>query len=140
VGKIAVPDKILHKQDRLNDYEQHIMRKHPEVGFRFVTGASFLSEAAKVILHHHECWDGSGYPHGLSGEQIPIGARIFTVVDAYDSMRANRVYRASMTPAQAESELRDKAGSQFDPHVVEVFLQHLDEIEDIGHWQGIEGE
>jgi|GEM_PF-1492864 len=134
IGKIAIPDHILHKQGGFTESEWAIMRRHPEIGYRFVESSPFLKEAADIILHHHEAYDGSGYPHGLKGEAIPIGARIFTLVDVYDSMRSNRVYKESISCAATVEEIRDKAGIQFDPGIVEVFLRHIPEIERIGHW------
>jgi diguanylate cyclase (GGDEF)-like protein len=135
IGKVAIPDMILHKEGKLTESEMHIMRRHPEIGYRFVASSPFLREAAQVIRSHHEAWDGSGYPQGLKGEDIPLGARIFTLVDVYDSMRANRVYKESISLADVEKEIRAKSGTQFDPSVVEVALQYLDEIEAIGQWQ-----
>lgn len=135
IGKVAIPEHILHKQEQLTESERHILERHPEIGFRFVATCSFLREASEVILHHHERWDGKGYPHGLSATEIPLSARIFSVVDTYDSMRANRVYRESIPLQTAIEELRSHSGTQFDPAVVRVVLEHIQEIEAIGHWQ-----
>jgi len=135
IGKVAIPEKILHKQEELTESERHILGRHPEIGFRFVAACPFLREASEVILHHHERWDGSGYPHGLSGTDIPLAARIFSVVDTYDSMRANRVYRESIPLDEVKEELKAQSGKQFDPAVVRLVLDHIPEIEAIGHWQ-----
>jgi diguanylate cyclase (GGDEF)-like protein len=135
IGKIAIPEAILHKQSGLSDSEWMIIRQHPLIGHRFVAGYPFLARAADVILHHHEAYDGNGYPHGLKGEDIPFGARLFTLVDAYDSMRANRIYKSFTPMSEAIGELERKSGSQFAPQLVKVFLEHSGEIEKIGNWQ-----
>lgn len=139
IGKIAIPEQILHKQEALTESERHILGKHPEIGFRFVATCPFLKEASEVILHHHERWDGKGYPHGLAGREIPLSARIFSVVDTYDSMRANRVYRESIPLEHVKAELQKESGKQFDPDVVSVVLAHIPGIEAIGHWQEANG-
>lgn len=135
IGKVAIPEAILHKQGRLTESEWMIMRQHPLIGHRFVAGYPFLEKAAEIILYHHEAYDGSGYPHGLKGEEIPLGARLFTLVDAYDTMRANRIYKAFVPREEVVDELKSKAGTQFDPELVKLFLEHCDEIEALGNWQ-----
>ncbi|MDA3874169.1 MAG: diguanylate cyclase [Kiritimatiellae bacterium] len=135
IGKLAIPEAILHKQGRLTESEWMVMRQHPLIGHRFVAGYPFLEKAAEIILHHHEAYDGTGYPHGLKGEEIPLGARLFTLVDAYDTMRANRIYKPFVPRADVIEELKSKAGTQFDPHLVKLFLEHCDEIETMGSWQ-----
>ncbi len=123
VGKIGVPDRILTKPGPLDDDEWAAMRRHPEVGAQLVAAAPFLQGARDVILHHHERWDGRGYPYGLSAEAIPFSARLFTVIDAYDAMTTDRPYRDALPIDRALRELVRHAGSQFDPEVVEAFLQ-----------------
>lgn len=123
VGKIGISDAILHKPGPLDDEEWQIMRQHPGIGARILQRIGFLEHALEVVLYHHERYDGKGYPHGLQGEDIPVTARIFAVADAYDAMRSNRPYRAAMSHEEALAELRRCAGTQFDPKVVEVFLQ-----------------
>lgn len=135
IGKLAIPEAILHKQGGLTESEWMIMRQHPLIGHRFVAGYPFLEKAAEIILHHHEAYDGSGYPHGLKGEEIPLGARLFTLVDAYDTMRANRIYKPFIPCQEAVRELESKSGTQFDPELVKLFLEHCDEIESMGNWQ-----
>ena len=125
VGKIAVPDAVLSKAGPLTDDEYEQMKKHPEVGALIVDGAD-MKDVASWVMAHHERPDGRGYPRGLSGEEIPLEARILAVADAYEAMTCDRVYRRAMPAAKARAELRRCAGSQFDPRVVEVFLDVLE--------------
>ena len=122
IGKIGIEDRILNKPGRLTDEEWLIMKRHPEIGFRIVMSAPELEEIAQLVLSHHERWDGQGYPRGLKGEEIPQIARILSVVDAYDAMTENRVYRKAMPHEEALAEIRRNAGTQFDPHIVDIFL------------------
>ncbi len=125
VGKIAVPDGVLNKPGKLDDDEYEQMKKHPEVGALIVDGAD-LKDVASWVIAHHERPDGRGYPFGLSGEEIPLEARILAVADAYEAMTVDRVYRGALPVEEAREELRRCAGSQFDPRVVEVFLEALE--------------
>lgn len=125
VGKIGVPDAIITKPGRLNEEEWTIMRRHPEIGAEILKPVPALKEAALMVRHHHERWDGRGYPDGLKGENIPLGARILAVVDAYSAMLDERIYKKAKTPAETIAELERCAGSQFDPQVVKVFLEVL---------------
>ncbi|NOS99433.1 MAG: HD domain-containing protein [Phycisphaerales bacterium] len=122
VGKIGVPDAILRKPGPLNDAEYDLIKKHPHTAIRILVHNSFLSEELHWILHHHERFDGTGYPDGLAGEGIPLGARILAVADAIDAMRSDRNYRRGSDVAQIRDELRRGAGGQFDPAVVGVAL------------------
>jgi response regulator RpfG family c-di-GMP phosphodiesterase len=121
IGKIGIPDAILRKPGRLTEEEWDLMRQHPELGERIISGIEFLRTAVPVVLHHHERWDGAGYPAGLAGEAIPLGARIFMVSDAFDAMISNRPYRKGMPYDQALREIRHMSAKQFDPAVVEAF-------------------
>lgn len=121
IGKIGVPDAILRKPSKLTEREWEKMRMHPEHGYRILRNIPFLGGAAKVVSQHHERWDGSGYPNGLKGEAIDIGARIFAVIDAFDAMISDRVYRQGRSYDDAVAELRICAGTQFDPLIVEAF-------------------
>jgi len=134
IGKIGIPDAILLKPGKLTEDEWDVMRKHPDIGYRFLRNSSILQTAAGVVLSHHERWDGTGYPQHLKGEEINIGARIFAVIDAYDAMRSARVYKKSISMEDATEEIKKHAGSQFDPNVVEAFLKHQVELEKIGSW------
>jgi len=126
VGKVAIPDGILHKADRLGQEERVLMRRHPEIGYEIVRGIESLAEAAEIVRHHHERWDGSGYPDGLAGEAIPLADRVFAVADTLDAITTDRPYRPGSPLAEAREEIRGMAGSQFDPAVVTA----LDEIAD----------
>ncbi len=121
IGKIGVPDSILRKPAKLTDDEWVLMRQHPVHGRQILRGIEFLEGAARVVAQHHEQWDGSGYPTGLSGEDIDVCARIFAVADAFDAITSDRVYRKGKPYEAAAQELDDWAGKQFDPKVVEAF-------------------
>lgn len=122
VGKIAVPDRILLKPDTLTDKEWIEMRKHPESGYRIVKRIGFLKDAAEIVYAHHEKFDGGGYPRGLKGESIPLGARMFMVADVYDALTSERPYRSPMTYEEATEEIKRQSGSHFDPAIVDTFM------------------
>jgi len=122
IGKIGVPDRILRKEGKLTPQEWEIMKEHVLIGYKIVSTVDFLKGASEIVLYHHERWDGKGYPRGLKGEEIPLGARIFAVADAFDAMIKDRIYRKAMTVEEAREEIRRNSGSQFDPRVVEAFL------------------
>jgi len=134
IGKIGIPDSILLKPGKLTEEEWEIMRRHPDIGYRFVKNNAFLETAAGIVLSHHERWDGSGYPQQLKGEAINLGARIFAVIDAYDAMRSARVYKQSISAERAAEEIAQQAGAQFDPRVVEAFHRCVTKLEQIGRW------
>jgi putative nucleotidyltransferase with HDIG domain len=121
IGKIGVPDLILRKPGKLTEEEWVVMREHPMHGQQILRGIEFLEGAARVVAQHHEKWDGSGYPLGLSGEDIDVCARIFSVADAFDAITSDRVYRKGKSYELAAQELDDWAGKQFDPKVVKAF-------------------
>ncbi len=123
VGKIGVPDSILLKPGKLTDEEWVTMRNHTLIGYKMVSRIKFLRGAAEIVLSHHERWDGRGYPHKLAGEEIPLGARIFSVIDAFDAITSKRVYKEAVPIEDAKREIARSAGSQFDPRVVAAFLE-----------------
>ena len=126
IGKIAIPEAILNKQGPLDDDERAIMERHTVVGEQILAPVEFLAGVRPIVRHEHERWDGGGYPDGLSGEDIPLGARIVLVCDAYHAMTSDRPYRAAMSHADARAELVAGSGTQFDPNVVDGFLAVLD--------------
>lgn len=123
IGKMAIPDLILRKPGPLTPEERDIMRTHCEIGYNMVKRIPFLREAAEIVLSHQEYFDGTGYPRGLSGIEIPLGARIFAVADALDAMISDRVYRKALSIQHAQEEIQRCSGTQFDPKVVEVFIR-----------------
>lgn len=123
IGKIGIDENILKKNGRLTDDEYTEMRKHPAIGVRIVQSVPFLEDAIPVILYHHERYDGKGYPEGIKGEKIPMSARIVNVADAIDAMMSARPYRGALVMSSVMSELRDNAGTQFDPEIVDIILK-----------------
>jgi putative two-component system response regulator len=138
IGKIGVPDLILRKPAKLTEEEWVLMREHPTHGQQILRGIEFLEGAARVVAQHHEKWDGSGYPLGLSGEDIDVCARIFSVADAFDAITSDRVYRKGKSYELAAQELDDWAGKQFDPKVVEAFHRVPKEDWEALHAQSLE--
>jgi response regulator RpfG family c-di-GMP phosphodiesterase len=122
IGKIGVPDAILLKPDRLTPDEWEEMKKHPQIGWTILKSIDFLDTPAEIVLCHQERWDGGGYPRGLRGDAIPIGARIFAIADCYDAMTTDRPYRGRTNADEAREEIRRCARSQFDPACTEAFL------------------
>jgi ribonuclease P protein subunit RPR2 len=121
VGKVAVPDAILFKTDRLTDEEFALIARHPAVGAEILRDVSFLGEAKLVVRHHHERWDGTGYPDGLHGDDIPLAARVFALADTLDALTSDRPYRAAVGWEEARAVIVAEAGTQFDPAVVQAF-------------------
>src|SRR6201996_9342112 len=121
VGKVAIPDAILYKPDRLNDKERALMAQHPVIGAQIVRGIEFLAQAAQVVRHHHERWDGTGYPDGLAGEDIPLAARVFAVADVLDALTTLRPYRPPSPLTDARAMIDESCGTHFDPAVVAAF-------------------
>ncbi|MCL5071816.1 MAG: diguanylate cyclase, partial [Actinobacteria bacterium] len=127
IGKVVIPENILKKVQPLTQEEWQLIKKHPEAGYRITLTSFQLSIVSKGILYHHERWDGKGYPEGLKNEDIPIISRIIAIVDAYDVMRNGRPYKKMMDKRHAINELRNCAGSQFDPNLVDIFIKILHE-------------
>jgi putative nucleotidyltransferase with HDIG domain len=128
VGKVAIPDAILYKPSTLDDDERALMSRHPVIGAEIVRGIEFLAEAAEVVRSHHERWDGTGYPDGLAGEDIPLAARVFSVADVLDALTTNRPYRPAYSLGEARAMIIAASGTQFDPRVVDVFKSIDDEV------------
>ena len=125
IGKVAIPDHILNKQAKLDDQEWVLMREHPVIGWRILKAIPGLGGVARIVRHEHESFDGSGYPDGLAGRDIPVGSRIILACDAYHAMITDRPYRAGMSHAEAIQELARCAGTQFDPDVTGVLIGYL---------------
>ena len=123
IGKIGVPDNVLRKPAALSDAEWVVMKRHPEHGARIIAKIPFLEDVSRIVRHHHERWDGKGYPDGLAGEQIPLGARVFAVADSFDAMTSDRPYRRAMSVADARNEVARCGGTQFDPQVADAFAR-----------------
>ena len=128
IGKMGVPDQILHKPGPLDEAEWEIMRQHPVYALQMLKSIDYLQPAVSIPLYHHERWDGSGYPEGLKGEAIPLEARIFAVVDAYDALTSDRPYRGAWSEEETKKYLLKQAGKEFDPQVVNVFLDLLNNL------------
>jgi HD-GYP domain-containing protein (c-di-GMP phosphodiesterase class II) len=122
IGKVGIPDAILNKPARLTTEEYDLMKKHPEYGWAVLRQIPGMKTASLIILHHHESYDGKGYPAGLKGTEIPIGSRIVSVIDSFDAMVSNRPYRNGLPAEEAMRRLVECSGTQFDPDVVKHFL------------------
>ncbi|NJN17773.1 MAG: response regulator [Oscillochloris sp.] len=125
IGKMGIPDSILLKPGPLDDEEWTVMRRHPNLAYMLLKPIRYLHQALEIPLHHHERWDGSGYPRGLAGDAIPLAARLFAVVDVWDALSNDRPYRAALPPHQVRRHLSELAGTHLDPRVVAVFLEML---------------
>jgi putative nucleotidyltransferase with HDIG domain len=134
IGKMAIPEAILLKPEKLTPEEIEIMREHPHRGYQLVKKIPFLADSCEIVHAHQERWDGTGYPQGLKGEEIPLGARIFSVADTLDAIMSDRPYRSKQSFEAAREEIKKWSGRQFDPEVVSVFLEMPEEIwEDISN-------
>jgi putative two-component system response regulator len=131
IGKIGIADAVLLKPGRLTDEEMAEMRRHSEIGAAILEVHEAMADIAQIVRHHHERWDGMGYPNGLAGKEIPLGARIIAVADAFSAMTSDRIYRPALPLDRAWAELRAHSGSQFDPQIVEAFAQVVDEQGDL---------
>ena len=129
IGKVGIDDRILGKPGKLTAEEWLEMKKHPEIGYRIAAASPELVSISEFILSHHEHWDGSGYPKGLAGEAIPLLSRIIAVTDAYDAMTENRVYRKAMDRESAIAEIKNNAGTQFDPEIAKLFVGMMKQTE-----------
>ena len=127
IGKIGIPDSILHKPDSLTTEEWTIMRKHPQFAYDMLSPIEYLRPALTIPYSHHEKWDGTGYPRGLKGEEIPMSARLFAIADVWDAVTSDRPYRAAWTEEQAMAYIREQSGKHFDPQVVDLFFKVVEE-------------
>ncbi len=122
IGKIGIPDSILTKHENLSSEEWEIMKRHPEIGYRIVSHIGYFKNAAEIIYSHHEHYDGTGYPRGLKGDEIVLGARIFSVCDTLDALTVERPYRNALSFEDAKRFILNQSGKIFDPHVVDCFV------------------
>jgi len=134
IGKISIPDAILLKPGKLTKEEWVLMKNHAQAGYEIIKSSARLAPAAELILSHHEKFDGSGYPRGLTGKEICLGARLFSVIDAYDAMRSVRAYKDPIPATEAVDEVIRCCGTHFDPEVVQVFLTCQPELEKTAQW------
>ncbi|WP_027398767.1 HD domain-containing phosphohydrolase [Anaerovorax odorimutans] len=125
IGKIGIEESILNKPDKLNEEEWKEIQRHSEIGYRILSTVNDMSEMANYVLYHHERWDGSGYPRGLKGKEIPLESRIISIVDSYDAMTSDRSYRCALSQEAVLDELKKNSGSQFDPNLVKVFIEKV---------------
>jgi putative nucleotidyltransferase with HDIG domain len=125
IGKMGIPDAILHKPGPLDPAEWEIMRQHPDYAYRLLSPIAYLRPALDIPYCHHEKWDGSGYPRGLKGEEIPLAARLFALVDVWDALRSDRPYRMAYNPETAIQYIREQAGKHFDPLAAQIFLDYI---------------
>jgi HD-GYP domain-containing protein (c-di-GMP phosphodiesterase class II) len=132
MGKMALPDSILRKPGPLDEVEWAQMKKHPELANQWLTSIPYLKKALDIPLCHHEKWDGTGYPHGLQGEAIPLAARIFMLVDVWDAMTSDRPYRPAQPENAAIQYIREQAGQHFDPWMAQQFLVYIHAMQKIG--------
>jgi HD-GYP domain-containing protein (c-di-GMP phosphodiesterase class II) len=128
IGKVGIKESVLQKTETLTAEDWEEMKKHPEIGCRIAQNTPELGPIAEYILCHHERWDGQGYPQGLKGEEIPLLCRILAVADAYDAMTSDRTYRKALSREEAIEEIKRNAGTQFDPQIVEMFLESIKSI------------
>ena len=128
IGKMAVPDRILHKHGPLTEAEKAIMRQHPLNAYNMLYPIAYLRSALEIPVCHQEKWDGSGYPRGLRGEDIPLAARIFTVIDVWDALRSDRPYRKAWSVKKTIAYIEEQAGKSFDPRIVKTFVEVIPSI------------
>ncbi len=136
IGKIGVPDSVLLKTGKLNEEEWHYIKQHPQIGYQILHRSPHLEHIAKIVLHHHERWDGRGYPHGIKETDIPLGSRIIAICDTIDAMTSTRPYRTAFSFEQCRREIELHKGTQFDPMLVEAVKSLWDEWEDTYHLLG----
>ena len=132
IGKIALDENLLNKPGKLTEDEWKEIKRHPEIGYRILSTVNDMADMANCILHHHERWDGQGYPKGLKEEEIPLVSRIITIADAYDAMTSERSYRSALPNEVAIGELQKNTGVQFDPKLVGIFIEKV-----LGHATGL---
>ena len=131
IGKIGIPDRVLLKEGKLDDEEWKLMKKHPEIGADILSKSSHFARLAAIILHHHERWDGKGYPFGAKGTEIPLGARIIAVCDSIDAMASKRAYRNALPLEVCKAEIEKNVGIMYDPEVARFALENWDKLTEV---------
>jgi HD-GYP domain-containing protein (c-di-GMP phosphodiesterase class II) len=131
IGKLALPDTVLCKEGRLEEDELAQIQEHPKIGAKLILRIAALRDAIPYVLYHHERWDGTGYPSGKAGEEIPVEARVLAVADAFDAMTSDRPYRPALSHDEALAEVERCAGTQFDPQIARIFLELFGEAEEL---------
>lgn len=131
IGKIGIPDRVLLKEGKLDDEEWTLMKKHPEIGADILSKSSHFARLAAIILHHHERWDGKGYPFGAKGTEIPLGARIIAVCDSIDAMASKRAYRNALPLEVCKAEIEKNVGIMYDPEVARLALENWDKLTEV---------
>jgi putative nucleotidyltransferase with HDIG domain len=132
IGKIGIDDRILNKQERLSELELEVIKNHPSIGYDIIKDIGFLKDVMNIVKHHHEKWDGSGYPMGLKGSEIPIETTILTISDSYDAMTTDRPYRKALSSEEAIKELLKYSGTQFNPEIIDKAIETLRKIDKHG--------
>ena len=130
IGRIGIPDAVLFKPSRLTPHERTIVEQHPLIAVRILDKMSFLEQEISIVRAHHEKWNGRGYPDGIAGTEIPLGARILSVADAFDAMTSSRSYHKSRTPVEAIKILVDSSGYDFDPQIVKTMVSWFERVRD----------
>ncbi|MFO7815639.1 MAG: HD domain-containing phosphohydrolase [Halanaerobiales bacterium] len=128
IGKLIIPRITLNKKENFSEKDYDLIKKHPRWAYESLSESKRLNEIAKYVLYHHERWDGNGYPAGLKEEEIPLISRIITVADAYSAMTSDRAYRDALPREEAISELKKNAGEQFDPKIIDIFIEFIKEM------------
>ena len=128
IGKLGIPDAILLKPGSLTQPERKVMQQHVLYGYNILAPIISARHTLDITLYHHEHWDGKGYPYGLKGEQIPLVARLFTIIDVYDALKSDRPYRSAWSHSQVIQYMREQAGQEFDPHILKLFLEIAEEM------------
>lgn len=131
IGKIGIPDRVLLKEGKLDDEEWKLMKKHPEIGADILSKSSHFARLAAIILHHHERWDGNGYPFGAKGTEIPLGARIIAVCDSIDAMASKRAYRNALPLEVCKAEIEKNVGIMYDPEIARLALENWDKLTEV---------
>lgn len=128
IGKIGIPDRVLLKEGKLDDEEWQLMKKHPQIGAEIMSKSEHFTRIAAILLHHHERWDGRGYPFGAKGEEIPVGARVIAVCDSIDAMASKRSYRNALPMEIVRGEIEKNIGIMYDPQIAQLALDNWDEL------------